>query len=66
MQRELIENIKKINKLRRLKVKLFKIPINIDLRIAADSGTPLVEKSPNHKISEIFKEIAKKIIKNYI
>ena len=45
---------------------LGKIPINIDLRVAADSGKPLVEKNPNHKISEIFKEIAKKIIKNYI
>jgi len=40
---------------------LGKIPINIDLRIAADSGKPLVEKSPNHKISEIFREIATKI-----
>ena len=37
---------------------LGKIPINIDLRIAADSGKPLVEKSPDHKISKIFKEIA--------
>ena len=40
---------------------LGKIPINIDLRIASDAGIPLVEKSPNHKISEIFKEIATKI-----
>ncbi len=40
---------------------LGKIPINIDLRIASDSGKPLVEKNPNHKISEIFKEIATKI-----
>jgi len=40
---------------------LGKIPINIDLRIASDAGKPLVEKSPNHKISEIFKEIATKI-----
>ncbi|MDC0205551.1 Mrp/NBP35 family ATP-binding protein [Pelagibacteraceae bacterium] len=40
---------------------LGKIPINIDLRIAADSGKPLVEKSPDHKISIIFKEMAKKI-----
>jgi ATP-binding protein involved in chromosome partitioning len=40
---------------------LGKIPINIDLRIASDSGIPLVEKNPNHKISEIFKEIAAKI-----
>ena len=37
---------------------LGKIPINIDLRIAADSGKPLFEKEPNHEISKIFKEIA--------
>ena len=40
---------------------LGKIPINIDLRIASDSGKPLVEKNPNHEISEIFKGIATKI-----
>ena len=40
---------------------LGKIPINIDLRIAADAGKPLVEKNPDHKISKIFLEIAKKI-----
>tara|TARA_B100000029_G_scaffold227701_1_gene225516 strand:+ start:510 stop:1337 length:828 start_codon:yes stop_codon:yes gene_type:complete len=40
---------------------LGKIPINIDLRIAADSGKPLVEDNPDHKISKIFKEIANKI-----
>ena len=40
---------------------LGKIPINIDLRIASDSGKPLVEKNPTHKISEIFKEMATKI-----
>ena len=40
---------------------LGKIPINIDLRIASDSGKPLVEKNPTHKISQIFKEIATKI-----
>ena len=40
---------------------LGKIPINIDLRIAADSGKPLFEKNPNHEISKIFIEIATKI-----
>ena len=40
---------------------LGKIPINIDLSIAADSGKPLVEENPNHKISTIFKEIATKV-----
>ena len=34
---------------------------NIDIRIASDSGKPLVEKNPNHEISEIFKGIATKI-----
>jgi len=45
---------------------LGKIPINIDLRIAADSGMPLVEKDPNHKISKIFIEIAKKIKESFL
>jgi ATP-binding protein involved in chromosome partitioning len=45
---------------------LGKIPIDIDLRIAADSGKPLVEKDPNHKISKIFKEIATKITESFL
>ena len=45
---------------------LGKIPINIDLRIAADSGKPLVEKSPDHKISEIFREIATKVKASFL
>ena len=45
---------------------LGKIPINIDLRVAADSGTPLVEKNPDHKISKIFIEIAEKIKKSFL
>jgi ATP-binding protein involved in chromosome partitioning len=45
---------------------LGKIPIDIDLRIAADSGKPLVEKDPNHKISKIFKEIAAKITESFL
>jgi len=40
---------------------LGKIPINIDLRVAADTGKPLFEKNPDHEISKIFKEIANKI-----
>ena len=40
---------------------LGKIPINIDLRIAADNGKPLVEENPNHNISKIFIDIAKRI-----
>ena len=45
---------------------LSKIPISIDLRVAADSGMPLVAKEPNHEISKIFIEIAKKIKKNFL
>ena len=45
---------------------LGKIPINIDLRIAADAGKPLVEHDPNHQISKIFIEIAKEIKKKII
>ena len=42
-----------------------KIPINIDLRIAADSGVPLVESNPNHKISKIFINMAEKIKESF-
>jgi len=45
---------------------LGKIPINIDLRIAADEGKPLVEKIPDHKISIIFKEMAKKVKESFL
>ena len=45
---------------------LGKIPINIDLRIAADDGKPLVEKIPDHKISMIFKEMAKKVKESFL
>ena len=45
---------------------LGKIPIDIDLRTAADTGMPLVEKNSNHKISKIFVEIASKIKKSFI
>jgi len=45
---------------------LGKIPINIDLRVAADSGKPLFEKDPDHKISKIFLEIAKKIKESFL
>ena len=44
---------------------LGKIPINIDLRVAADSGKPLVEKEPDHQISKLFIEIATKVKKKF-
>jgi len=42
---------------------LGKIPLNIDLRVAADKGEPLVKKNPEHKISKIFIDIGKQIEK---
>jgi len=45
---------------------LGKIPINIDLRVAADSGKPLVEMNPDHKISKIFKEMATKVKESFL
>ena len=45
---------------------LGKIPIDIDLRVSADSGKPLVEKNPNHKISIIFKEMAIKVKESFL
>jgi len=45
---------------------LGEIPISIDLRVAADTGKPLFEKDPNHEISKIFFEIAKKIKKIFL
>jgi len=43
-----------------------KIPINIELREAADSGNPLFEKNPDHEISKIFKEIANKVKASFL
>ena len=40
---------------------LGKIPLNIDLSVAADTGKPLVKKNTDNKISKIFLEMAKKI-----
>ena len=45
---------------------LGKIPIDIDLRVASDAGKPLFEKNPNHKISKIFREMAKKIKESFL
>ena len=40
---------------------LGQVPLDIDLRIASDSGKPLVAANSNHKISKIFVEMAKKV-----
>ena len=44
---------------------LGKIPLNVDLRVSADEGKPLVEKNPNHIISKIFIDIAGKIKESF-
>ena len=45
---------------------LGKIPISIDLRIAADNGKPLMEENSEHKISKIFLEMAKKVKDSFL
>ena len=40
---------------------LGKIPIHQDLRDATDKGEPLTHSSPEHEVSKLFTEIAKKI-----
>jgi len=45
---------------------LGKIPIDIDLRVAADNGKPLVEENPDHKISKIFKKMAEKVKESFL
>jgi len=45
---------------------LGKIPINTKLRESADLGLPLTFKEPDHEISKIFSEIAKKITQDVL
>ena len=45
---------------------LGKIPINTQLRESADLGLPLTFKKPDHEISKIFSEIAKKITQDVL
>ena len=45
---------------------LGKIPLNQDLRNSADKGDPLTHSDPNHEVSKIFKDIAKKIKQSLI
>ena len=40
-----------------------KLHIDIDLRKSSDNGLPITEVSINHRISKLFLNIAKKIIK---
>ena len=41
---------------------LGKIPLSNDIVISTDDGTPIVEKDPNHKVSQIYLSIADKIL----
>ena len=43
---------------------LGQIPINIDLRKGSDEGLPFVEFNTENKVSNVFKDISEKIIKN--
>ena len=45
---------------------LGEIPIHIKVGKCGDTGKPLVETDPNHEISKIFIDLAKKIEKNYL
>ena len=45
---------------------LGKIPINSDVGKAADNGKPLVEENPEHKISKVYLELAKKIKSSFL
>tara|TARA_B100000029_G_scaffold473051_1_gene514097 strand:- start:459 stop:1286 length:828 start_codon:yes stop_codon:yes gene_type:complete len=57
-----VENVAKNYK----KEFLGEIPLNTDLRIAADEGKPLFEKNPSHKISKIFSNIARKVKESFL
>ena len=45
---------------------LGEIPINSEVGKYGDKGTPIVEASPDHKISKIYLDLAKKIKSIYI
>ena len=45
---------------------LGKVPINTNLRESADLGLPLTYKEPDHEVSKIFSEIAKKITEDVL
>ncbi len=44
---------------------LGKIPVHQDLRDANDQGDPLTHAQPNHEVSKIFEDIAKKIKQSF-
>ena len=42
------------------------IPLNQDLRASADSGEPLTYSKPDHEVSKLFYDIAKKIKQSFL
>jgi len=45
---------------------LGQIPLNQDLRTSADNGEPLTFTKPDHEVSKIFYNIAKKIKQSFL
>ena len=45
---------------------LGKIPLHQDLRVSSDKGLPLTYSSPEHEVSLLFKDIAKKVSEKFI
>jgi len=41
---------------------LAKLPLDIELRLASDSGNPLINSAPGAEISQCFKEVAERVI----
>ena len=41
------------------------LPIHQDLRASADNGEPLTHSDPDHEVSKLFKNIAKKIKQSF-
>ena len=42
------------------------LPIHQDLRNSADIGDPLTHSNPDHEVSKLFNEIAKKIKQSFL
>ena len=42
------------------------LPLHQDLRSSADKGEPLTHSDPDHEVSKIFEDIAKKIKQSFL
>ena len=42
------------------------IPLDQDLRVSADNGEPLTYSKPDHEVSKLFYDIAKKIKQSFL